>query len=162
MASQRTSELRPDFLPPAAPEGANMRKVDWASDETMVEYKDYIAVVIDNILTESECQELIKIAEASTVTSDSPTPKWGRAMVNAGNGKETMATDTRNCGRILFDSPLIAERLLNRLRPFINECGVERIYQQSKITGLGPWKRKETLQISRLNERLRFLKYEGG
>lgn len=152
-----------DFLPAAAPKEARMRKVDWESaGEKLIGYKNYIAFIIDNAFTESECQQLIKAAEASTVTPDAPTPKWARAMVNAGNGKETMVTDTRNCGRILYDAPVIAKRIMDRLRPFLIECGVDTVEDQGHITGLGPVKRKETLKMSRLNERLRFLKYEGG
>ncbi|KAL1865553.1 hypothetical protein Plec18167_009366 [Paecilomyces lecythidis] len=156
-------EPPPDFLPAAAPKEACMRKVDFESaGELMTEYKDSLAFIIDNAFTESECQELIKAAEASTVTPDSPTPKWKRAMINAGKGKEVMVPDSRNCGRILYNTPDLANRIMDRLRPFFIEAGVDTIYKQGRITGLGPWRRNETLQMTRLNELLRFLKYEGG
>ncbi|GAD95062.1 hypothetical protein ANI_1_1754184 [Paecilomyces variotii No. 5] len=156
-------EPPPDFLPAAPPKEACMRRIDWESaGETMKLYKDFMAFTIDNAFTESECQELIKAAEASTITPDSPTPTWKRAMINAGRGKEVMVPDSRNCGRILYNAPDVAEKIMDRLRPFFIEAGVDTIYDQGQITGLGPLKRNETMQMTRLNELLRFLKYEGG
>lgn len=83
-------------------------------------------------------------------------------MVNVGNGKQTMAVDTRNCGRILWDTPVIAERLFARLQPFLEHCGIDTVRNRPIVTGLGPAKRGEVYRVSRLNERLRFLRYEGG
>ena len=83
-------------------------------------------------------------------------------MVNAGNGKEVMSVDSRKSGRIIFDSPEIAQRLLHRLMPFVRECEIDQIKDKPSVTGLGPAKRGEIYNISRLNERLRFLRYEGG
>ncbi|KAL4947617.1 hypothetical protein BDW69DRAFT_110341 [Aspergillus filifer] len=144
------------FLPPQAPANAQCRVIDFAStDPPLPEFKRYLAAVIDNALTESECKELLRLAEAST-----PDKTWERALINMGNGKEALSTDTRNCGRIIFDSPEITDKLQNRLMPFLRELGIDRIENKPLITGLQG--RNRTYQLTRLNERLRFLKYVGG
>lgn len=128
----------------------------------MPEYKNMFAAVVHNLLTEAECQELLRLAEASTLTANNRTPTWEHAMINAGGGRQILAVDSRNCGRIIFDSPELAQRLLDRLVPFFRESGIDRLEKRPLVTGLGPARRGEVLQLSRLNERLRFLRYEGG
>lgn len=73
-----------------------------------------------------------------------------------------MSVDTRKSGRIILDSPELAQRLLSRMLPYLREFGIEHIRNQPLVTGLGPARRLETWSLSRLNERLRFLRYEGG
>lgn len=126
-------------------------------------YKGHFAAIVDNFMTESECKELLRLAEASTAP-DNPTSAatWEQAMINAGNGRQVMSIDTRKGGRIIWDSPEMATRLLDRLMPFLRECGIVDIDSQPHITGLGPAKRNEVYQLSGLNERIRFLRYEGG
>ncbi|KAE8366214.1 hypothetical protein BDV27DRAFT_94989 [Aspergillus caelatus] len=151
----------PNFLPRTAPPGAKCDKIDFAtSDPPLPEYKNRFAVVIDNILTEEECNELIRLAEASTLTPQSTTPVWERAMINVGGGRQRLVTDTRNCGRIIWDSPELADKLLNRLMPFLKELEIDRLENRPLVTGLAG--RNKTYELTRLNERLRFLKYEGG
>ncbi|KAE8133921.1 hypothetical protein BDV38DRAFT_257105 [Aspergillus pseudotamarii] len=154
-------QLNPNFLPWKAPPGAKCKKIDFAtSDPPLPEFKNRFAVVIDNILTEEECDELIRLAEASTLTPQSTTPVWERAMINVGGGRQRLATDTRNCGRIIWDSPELADKLLNRLMPFLKELEIDRLENRPLVTGLAG--RNKTYGLTRLNERLRFLKYEGG
>lgn len=81
-------------------------------------------------------------------------------MINAGMGKQVLATEERNCGRIIYDTPEIAAKLLTRLSPFLSELGLQRIEKKPLVTGLAG--RGNAFTLSRLNERLRFLKYEGG
>ena len=83
-------------------------------------------------------------------------------MINMGNGKQAMSVDTRKSGRIILDSPDLAGRLLDRLMPYMREWKLDTVRDMPQVTGLGPAKRGERFQISRLNERLRFLRYEGG
>ncbi|KAL3443447.1 hypothetical protein BJX65DRAFT_298244 [Aspergillus insuetus] len=148
--------VRRDFLPAQPPANARCQVIDFAAtNPPLPEYKRYLAAVIDNALTESECNELLRLAEAS-----SPDGTWERALINVGNGRQALATDTRNCGRIIFDNHEIAEKLLARLRPFLQELDIERLENRPLVTGLAG--RKRTYKITRLNERLRFLKYVGG
>lgn len=117
-------------------------------------------------MTEAECKELLRLAEESTRTqlpdSALSPPVWEQAMVNAGGGKQVMSIDTRKSGRVILDSPDLADRILERMMPFMRECEIDRLESKPLVTGLGPAKRGEVLRLSRLNERLRFLRYEGG
>lgn len=115
--------------------------------------KDY-AVIIDNALTKAECDALVRAAEART------NGQWEQAMINIGGGMQALATDTRDCGRIIWDDRDIVERIWQRVKHFVPE--IHTINQQPLVTGMGPWKRKEVLQMTRLNERMRFLRYEEG
>ncbi|KAL1962577.1 hypothetical protein VTN77DRAFT_9370 [Rasamsonia byssochlamydoides] len=152
--------IPPNFLPPEAPRDAHARRIDFAAtDPPLPEYRDFFAAVIDNVLTESECKELIRLAEATTLSESATTPTWERAMINIGNGRQILATDIRNCGRIIWDTPLLAQKLLDRLMPFLRDFGIVRLENQPLVTLTGRW---NVYHLSRLNERLRFLKYEGG
>ncbi|KAE8380942.1 hypothetical protein BDV26DRAFT_279081 [Aspergillus bertholletiae] len=156
-----SSQANPNFLPPQAPAGVKYHRIDFAtSDPPLPEFKDQFAAVIDDVFTQEECNELIRLAEASTLTPQSTTPVWERAMINIGNGKQALATDTRNCGRIIYDAPELAEKILNRLMPFFQEFQINRLENRPLVTGLTG--RNKTFELTRLNERLRFLKYEGG
>lgn len=159
--------IRPDFLPPQAPHNVTSTIIDFTSTTPAIpEYKGYFAAVIDNFMTEAECNELLALAEQSTIASSDSNTKspevgqWERAMVNVGNGKQAMATDYRNCGRIIFDSPDLADRLSARLMPFFKRWDMVSLDNQLAITGLAG--RRNVYRVAGLNERLRFLKYVGG
>lgn len=144
-----------NFLPPEAPPNASARQIDFTTTTPPIpKYSRLFAGVIDDILTEEECTEFIRRAEASTTTT------WERAMINIGNGQQALATDTRNCGRIILDDTILAEKLLTRLMPFLRAWGIDQIDNQLQVTGLRG--RGKKYRLTRLNERLRFLKYEGG
>ncbi|KAF7597276.1 hypothetical protein BBP40_008118 [Aspergillus hancockii] len=150
-----------NFLPQEAPPEAKSQQIDFtASDPPLPEYKGLFAAVIDNVLTQEECNELIRLAESTTFTPDSKIPVWERAMINIGNGQQALATDVRNCGRIIYDAPELADKLLNRLLPFFQEFKLDELENRPLVTGLAG--RNKTYRLTRLNERLRFLKYEGG
>ncbi|KAJ5201640.1 uncharacterized protein N7498_006303 [Penicillium cinerascens] len=147
-----------DFLRGAAPT-ATVRRIDFATTTPPIAaFKNNFAAVIDNFMSASECTELLRLAEESTPDSS----KWERAMINAGNGKQIMSVDTRKSGRIIWDSSEIAARLLDRLLPYMREFDIENVKNQPRVTGLGPARRGEVMHLSRLNERLRFLRYDGG
>ncbi|MBE7179674.1 MAG: hypothetical protein INR71_00415, partial [Terriglobus roseus] len=112
------------------------------------------AVVLDNVLTAAECDQLVAAAEAQTDST------WERAMVNAGGGRQVTLTDVRNCGRIIWDDADVVAKIWARCAPHVPE--IQKLDGWPKVTGLGPVKRKEIWEITRLNERMRFLKYEGG
>ncbi|RDW81348.1 uncharacterized protein DSM5745_04905 [Aspergillus mulundensis] len=153
MPYQKTS----DFLPPQPPASAHCQVIDFAAtNPALPEYKRYLAAVIDNALTESECKELLRIAEASTPDGQT----WERAMINIGGGRQKISTESRNCGRIILDDSEIADKLQARLMPFLRELGIERLENRPLVTGLAG--RNKTYQLTKFNERLRFLKYVGG
>lgn len=147
-----------DFLRGPAP-NAKVRQIDFATTTPPIPaFKNNFAAVIDTFMSASECTELLRLAEKSTTDSS----KWERAMINAGNGKQIMSVDTRKSGRIIWDSSEIAARLLDRLLPYMREFDIENVKNQPMVTGLGPARRGEVMHLSRLNERLRFLRYDGG
>ncbi|RAL06000.1 uncharacterized protein BO80DRAFT_431119 [Aspergillus ibericus CBS 121593] len=152
-----------NFLTTPPPPTAHLHPIDFEhSSPPLPEYKNLCAAIIDNAFTETECAQLIHLAERSTIPPSTPTanPIWDRALINIGNGKQALATDTRNCGRIIYDDSLIAERILTRILPFLQQLGIEKIDNQPRVTGLAG--RNKTFELTRLNERLRFLRYEGG
>ncbi|KAE8373990.1 hypothetical protein BDV26DRAFT_270818 [Aspergillus bertholletiae] len=162
-------DIPEDLLRSPAPAAATVRKLDFTQTTPPIPaYKNHFAAIIDNALTPAECNQLLYLAEQSTAkaqnTTDAAPRKtpWDRALLNVGNGQQIAARDTRNCGRILYDSPEIADRLLRRLLPFLHECDIVQISGQPLVTGAGPATRGETLRLTRLNEMLRFLKYTGG
>ncbi|KAF2182037.1 hypothetical protein K469DRAFT_713118 [Zopfia rhizophila CBS 207.26] len=147
-----TFSLPEDFLDGPAP---NLTKspIDFEK-EGLPEYEGLWAVVLDGVLSEVECEMLVAAAEATTGA------KWERAMVNIGGGKQALYEDTRNCGRIIWDSHDIVAKLWARIEAAVPE--VHRLENRPNVTGNGPVKRKEVWQMTRLNERMRFLKYTGG
>lgn len=112
------------------------------------------AVVLENCFTEAECQTLIKMAEQYAGGI------WEEAMVNVGGGRQMTIKDTRDCGRIIWDDADMVDRIWKRVVDHVPE--ILTLKNRPDITGNGPAKRKETLQMSRLNERMRFLKYGEG
>jgi hypothetical protein len=149
------SPIRDSFLPPSAPSNAHAQQIDFEkSNPPLPKYKGHFAAIIDDFLTESECKELLSLAEKSTPNG------WERAMVNVGGGRQELATDARNCGRMMWDTHDIANRLLTRLKPFLHDLDVAKFTDRTSVTGL--LGRGKTYELSALNERLRFLRYVGG
>lgn len=71
--------------------------------------KPYV-VILENVCTPEECQRLIDLSEAQ---------KYTPALLNIGDGRQTLATDVRNNDRYIRDDPELAELLWRRLKPFI-------------------------------------------
>ncbi|KAJ6000196.1 hypothetical protein N7481_000605 [Penicillium waksmanii] len=165
--------IRDEFLRGPS-EDATVHQIDFTkTSPPITAFKDNFAAVIDNFLTEAECKELLQIAEESIASartsthadsseSQSPTPVWERAMINVGGGKQVMSVDSRKSGRIILDSVDISQRIMDRLLPFLRDFGIARVQNQPLVTGLGPARRGDVYLQPRLNERLRFLRYEGG
>jgi len=118
------------------------------------EYDGAWAVVLDGVMTEAECRQLVKAAEATTDGI------WERALVNIGDGRQAMYEDTRKCGRILWDNREIMAKLWARVESSVPE--IHRLQNWAGVTGHAPVKRNETWKVTRLNERGRYLKYVGG
>ena len=144
--------LPADFLSGPAP---NLQKevVDFAKTD-LPEYKKLYAAVLDGCFTKEECDLLVQAAIAQTNNS------WETAMINAGYGQQMLATDVRNSDRIMWDDRDIVARLWNRIASAMDD--IDRLNEKPLVMGWGPVKRKEVWQFSRLNERMRFLKYGPG
>lgn len=71
-----------------------------------------------------------------------------------------MYEDTRKCGRIIYDEPELVARLWERVKDLVPE--LHELVCKPEVTGSGPAKRREVWKMTRLNERMRFLKYTAG
>ncbi|KAJ5580076.1 Prolyl 4-hydroxylase alpha subunit [Penicillium hispanicum] len=161
-----------DSLLRGPPRGATVHRIDFEKTSPPIpSFKDRFAAVIDDFMTEAECKDLLRLAEesinppipdADADPSRTHTSAWERAMINVGGGRQVMSVDTRKSGRIILDSGEIAQRLLDRLMPFLRDFHIDVVKNQPLVTGLGPARRGESFHISQLNERLRFLRYDGG
>ncbi|PGH30998.1 hypothetical protein GX50_06240 [[Emmonsia] crescens] len=164
--SQRDHHQRPSWLPEdflcASPQIASSKKIDFTKTvDAFPEYEGLYALMVDDLFTKEECDLLIRGAEESTISDSTKSPKWEEALVNAGNGIQMLDIETRRCSRILWDCPWLADRLLSRIRPFVQD-DIEFLCYVPHITGRGHTKRQETWRLARLNERLRFLRYYRG
>ena len=137
-----------DFL--RHPAKVSKRKIVWEKSP-VPENEGLYAVVLDNVFTEEECETLIYQAELTTGGV------WEQAMVNVGSGMQQLRTDTRDCGRIIWDDRDIVGRIWDRIKDHVPE--IHSLNGVPRITGNGPSKRNETWNVSRCNERMRFLKY---
>jgi hypothetical protein len=147
---------RDTFLALPPPPNCISSSLDF-SRGALPEYADSFALLIHHLLSSEECQQLLSLAESTTV----PPGKWAPAEINVGNGRQRMVLEARNCGRIIWDSFPIAKRLMVRIMPHL-PAEIVRLSDKAHITGYGPVRRREVWRISRLNERLRFLKYTSG
>jgi len=71
-----------------------------------------------------------------------------------------MYEDTRKCGRIIYDEQEVVSRIWNRVKNLVPE--LHEVKNLPKVTGSGPTRRREIWKYTRLNERMRFLKYTAG
>jgi hypothetical protein len=124
------------------------------AEHNLPEYDDKWAVVLDGVLSEEECEQLVKAAEATTDGT------WERALVNIGGGMQAMYEDTRKCGRIIWDNRELMAKLWARIEGEVPE--IHRLDKWADVTGNGPARRNEVWKVTRLNDRGRFLKYIGG
>ncbi|KAE9365335.1 hypothetical protein N431DRAFT_352776 [Stipitochalara longipes BDJ] len=158
------------FLAPLPdPTTIKVSKINF-EDSPLPEYKPHYAVVLDNLLSQEECDQLLVMSEMSVGAhrgGDEPENHgWKPAMVNAGRNHEVLALDYRNSDRIIWDDHVIAQRLWDRVMQAegmkeyfsILEGEVYRPVCGDSIYEGERWK----VTKQGLNERLRFLKYGPG
>lgn len=175
--------LPPAFLSPSPPADAlepiSLTPIDFAST-TIPENKGRLAFVLDNVLSPSECQTLLSLAESSVDLdrlntfwkTPGDTNPWRPAMVNTGQGYEVLETSYRNSDRIVWDSEEIVARLWARCMQ--GEVGETLEAMLGGLTGdahaevLGEKKKGWRLErptrwvLKTLNRRMRFLRYGPG
>ncbi|MCJ1310015.1 hypothetical protein MMC25_003676 [Agyrium rufum] len=125
-------------------------RIDWIQ-EKLPEYNKLYAIVLDNAFAKEECQTLVAAAEKQC------DGKWEQALVNVGGGQQALYTDVRNNDRIIWDDRQVVGEIWNRIKDYVPEILVQKDIPW--VTGTGPAKREETWVMSRLNERMRFLRY---
>ncbi|KAI0882072.1 uncharacterized protein GGS22DRAFT_181427 [Annulohypoxylon maeteangense] len=140
-----------DILSGPSPISATARIINF--NETDVdEYDGYFAMIIDNICTQDECANLLKLV------SPADGAEWPPAAVTAYDGSQVVDTKSRFCGRIFYTSKVLADRLLERVLPFIPP-EIVTLENAPDITGQFPIIRNESWRICRLNNKLRFLNF---
>ncbi|CAM4742892.1 unnamed protein product [Rotaria magnacalcarata] len=92
-----------------------------------------LAFILLNVFTEEECSEWIKLTEERC---------YKPALVNVGV-REVSMPDVRNNDRCIIDDVDMAKKLFNRIKSYLPD----------------KW---NSYQLSGLNERLRFLRYDPG
>ncbi|CAJ2502276.1 Uu.00g096700.m01.CDS01 [Anthostomella pinea] len=133
--------------------------IDFASS-VLPEFKGCYAVVLDHVLSPTECAQLLELAESSVMDEDKGADgsSWRPALVNVGGGYEVQAPGYRNGDRIIWDSQVVVDRLWDRLAtvPQINEKLAS--FSADDLPGAG----EGTYDFGRVNNRMRFLKYDPG
>ncbi|WEW59544.1 hypothetical protein PRK78_005018 [Emydomyces testavorans] len=151
--------------PPSDARPITVNSIDFSASP-LPEYKDYYAVVLDNVLSPSECAQLLSLAEQSVVE---PHPAngdpWKPALVNIGPGREVLQQEYRNSDRIIWDNEEVMRRLLDRcfqadgIKERLSVIAGEKC---RTILGKHGVDSGERWRIVKLNERMRFLRYVKG
>ena len=102
------------------------------------EKDERLAFVLDNVLTEAECSDLIKITEEQG---------YEPALLNVGGGEQQLRTDVRKSERVLMFSVEKANMIWERIKDHIPKVWNTK-YEKYEVVGL--------------NERLSCLKYGPG
>ncbi|KAL9613340.1 MAG: hypothetical protein Q9167_002101 [Letrouitia subvulpina] len=142
-------KLPKDFLLGSSSE-ITKQIIDFKGNE-LPEYEGYYACILDNALSADECGELIRAAKAQT------NGEWQLAMINSGSGRQEVDLGSRSCGRIIWDDPEIVSRIWARCQGLVPE--LHELRDRPSITGTGPLKKGWSYRLTRLNERMRFLRY---
>lgn len=153
---------------PDQPAPVVVHKLDW-EDVGFSEYKGRVAFIIDNAFTPEECRKLLKAAEDFA--------PWSVAAVHSGRpqvGDEegVIMKDYRRSSRIMLDDPKLADFILSKLKPYLPEEAVDvpksHYWQFKRDDSENRDKLKKEagkdgrVRLTRLNERLRYLKYVEG
>ncbi|KAJ4133375.1 hypothetical protein NW768_004957 [Fusarium equiseti] len=125
--------------------------IDFANSP-LPQYDGHTAVVLDNVLSPEECKELLSLAEQSVEGDEA----WQPALVSGGNGYESRAPGYRESDRIIWDQQTIADRLWERC---LQADGLRDLLA---VVPHEPWMKDGKWVFSRLNDRMRFLKYSPG
>jgi hypothetical protein len=137
--------LPSDFLRSPAP-SPTLLPIDFKKT-ALPEYDGLYAVVIDGVMSPEECNELVYAAER--------VGEWERAMINIGGGRQRLEEDVRKCGRIIWDNQEIMDRLWACIAPLLPEL---QLVGEPDVIG----RMKAKIELTRLNERIRLLKYGPG
>jgi hypothetical protein len=160
--------------PPSDAQPVTIKHVDWATSE-LSEYDGLYAVVLENVLSPSECETLIELAESSvdvsSVGSGGNQNPWKPAMVNFGGGMEVLETSYRNSDRIVWDRQEVVDRIWQRclqgeageaLRKRMDVLDGDEKIGACRFRGRDWVVEKQRWDFRRLNHRMRFLKYGPG
>jgi hypothetical protein len=140
---------------PGAPPPITVHRLDFTA-LGLPEYASRYAIVIDNLFSEKDCKRLLDAAQKSS--------QWETALVNAGGGRQVHDSFYRKSGRIMYDDQSLADWILLHIRPYLQDIETIPLSNSHKRYLSTPGKTSPPMQaeMSRLNERLRFLQYGPG
>ncbi|KAG8807432.1 hypothetical protein FRC18_005562 [Serendipita sp. 400] len=185
--TSRDVEVDRDFLITTPPDAKPILTYPIEFEDTILpEYEGLYAVVLDHVLSPSECAQLIKYAELSAGAgepdakavkkkkrrgSDSTSENvdengWKPALVNIGRGREVMISNYRDSDRIIWDNQEVIDRIWDRCLNGGEESVVrERLQTLANdplVQGNSAFNAGNRWRMKRLNERMRFLRYGKG
>lgn len=134
------------------------------STTVLPQYSGAYAVIIDNVLSPSECSQLLHLAEASVPPIErGERDAWQPALVNIGGGYEILEPDYRNSDRIIWDCQEVVNRLWDRClaAPGLKDR-LSVVENDVHILGPNRKGKPQRWDIRRLNDRMRFLRYGSG
>jgi hypothetical protein len=164
----------PDTYLKTIPEDAQpiiYQKINFLKATPVPEYDGCYAVVLDNVLSASECAQLISLAESSVLDAERDSKSgssWRPALVNVGQGYEVLVADYRNSDRIIWDNQEIVDRLWSRLVAVPEIAHDLSGFNEADLGGYtgrvknGTRMKGADWDFWRVNKRLRFLKYGAG
>jgi hypothetical protein len=158
--------------PPPDAQPITVTPIDFASSP-LPEYAGCYAVVLDHVLSPSECATLLSLAEASVpsaeegsgVLRNGPDDPWAPALVNVGGGFEVLEQGYRNGERIVWDRQEVVDRLWARCLSAgqgMRERFAELGEGEKGIAGSSVRGERDKWVFVRVNDRMRFLKYGKG
>ena len=128
-------------------------------DVSSWEESEKFCMVLNNVLTKEECQQLIDCSEHKG---------YQPALVNIGRGKQKFMPDIRNNDRCIYDDPALMEQIWQRILKALSEK--DKTAAMSLLDA--PWAQKKfqtrtnhtnkVFHAVGLNERMRFLRYDPG
>ncbi len=161
-------DIPEDFLSSEPPDAEPIKFSQIDFEKTVLpQYKGAYVVVLDNVLSASECAKLLALAEASVLDKDRQNndgSAWSPALVSVGCGYETLQPEYRNSDRIIWDNQEIVNRLWARLDkvPEVRD-GRLAAFKSGDLLGTIPKVGKTThWDFHRVNRRMRFLRYGPG
>lgn len=155
-----------DFLTTTPPDAQplTIEQIDF-STTVLPEYAGCYAAVLDNVISPSECETLLKLAEASVPASEQGErgDAWQPALVNIGGGFEVLSPEYRSSDRIIWDQQTVVDRLWDRCLAVPGLRQKLEVVEQDVVV-LGPSRsgRVQRWEFRRLNDRMRFLRYGRG
>jgi hypothetical protein len=168
--TSRPVPLPADFLGHATEQPIKATKIDFATSP-LPEYANHYAIILENVLSPTECSELLRLAELSAGADAEPEAPdrstsnnqlWRPALLS-----EDFVPDYRNSDRIIWDHAEVMRRLWERCLPAQVADGVTlrdelAVLHGRRSPGTIAVGASQRWRLSRLNERMRFLRYVPG
>jgi hypothetical protein len=108
----------------------------------------HFAIVLDNVLTPEECAAWLGYPEREG---------YEPALLNRGV-KQSYQPDVRHSDRCVIDNPALVADLFQRIEAFLPQ----KLHRPRRLGRRGEIVKTSTFELTGLNERLRFLKYNKG